>query len=522
MKKGLLKALGITALVAVSAVGGLALGAKISNGFEKTYSESAYVEHGNEQKEQGYKAGFEAGQEQAGGYTEEELQEAVNAEVDKWSEFTTLLGGGRYTSFDLEIGTIYFSSGSSSVEGVFLHRQDGTLDKVIKTGSNFTWFTMSDGMFIYSEVDKDAYGLYYISNDGKTTTLTDGYFNAGLSLGDDYIHYMTPEGVFNFSTETLENTLLFEGVGWYRVDYYYGTGFYYSNTSLPGLYRVNGTDVEVVASEGNNYLEALEYFKKDGERLLFWLNSDGLVEINEDKTTNLIIDSPNLQMFLSETGGRSDIALYDENNIYYFSLNDNEFKAISTSEIGQVEYGYNLNNNGYHYIKTSENNKYIIKLADGVEAFELVNLEEDEDIIDANDFYFDYDNQTSYILVLTNTNKIYNISLEDATYGTATLVTEHKNAMQILCHRFPGKLYTVVGDESVNYYQSVYATYYTAEGEAVTKEIVKDVYDCYLVEILDGYGDYTEVTVLHLRANGESGEQDIYVIPDNDYKIIEQ
>lgn len=518
MKKGIIKALGITALMAVGAVGGMALGAEIANGFEKTYSESDYIEYGDKKKEEGYKQGFEAGQEQTGGYTEEDLEEAVSVEVNKWQEFTTLLNGGRCNSVDLEIGTIYFSN---DVEGVYLYKKDGTLDKVIKTGSNFTWHTTADGMFIYSVVDKNAYGLYYISNDGKTATLTDGYFNAGFSVGENYIQYMTPEGVFNFSTETLENTLLFEGVGWYRVDYYDGTGFYYSNTNLPGLYKVNGTDVEEVASEGYNYLEALEYYKKDGERLLFWLNSDGLVEINEDKTTNLIIDSPNLQMFLSETS-LSDMALYDENNIYYFSLNDNEFKAISTSEIGQVEYGYNLNNNGYHYIKTSENNKYIIKLDDGVEAFELVNLEEDEDIIDANDFYFDHDNQTAYLLVLTNTNKIYNVSLEDATYGTATLVTEHENAMQILCHNLPGKLYTVFGDESVNYYQSVYVTYYTAEGEAVTKEIVKDVYDCYLVEILDGYGDYTEVEVLHLRANGESGERDIYVIPDNDYEIIEE
>ena len=518
MKKGIIKALGITALVAVGAVGGMALGAEIANGFQKTYSESDYIEYGDKKKEEGYKQGFEAGQEQTGGYTEEDLEEAVNVEVDKWQDFTTLLSGGRHSSFDLEIGTIYFSN---DVEGVYLYKKDGTLDKVIKTGSNFTWLTTEDGMFIYSEVDKNACGLYYISNDGKTATLTDGYFNADFSVGENYIQYMTPEGVFNFSTETLENTLLFEGVGWYRLGYYDGTGFYYSNTSLPGLYRVNGTDVEEVASEGYNYLEALEYYKKDGERLLFWLNSDGLVEINEDKTTNLIIDSPNLQMFLSETS-LSNMALYDENNIYYFSLNDNEFKAISTSEIGQVEYGYNLKNNNYHYIKTSENNKYIIKLDDGVEAFELVNLEEDEDIIDANDFYFDYDNQTSYILVLTNTNKIYNVSLEDATYGTATLVTEHENAMQILCHRLPRNLYTVIGDETVNYYQSVYVTYYTAEGEAVTKEIVRDIYDCHLVEILDGYGDYTEVEVLHLRANGESGERDIYVIPDNDYEIIEE
>lgn len=69
MKKGLLKALCITALVAVTGVGGLALGAEISNGFETSYSEEAYTNHGDEQlqigfdqgKEEGLEIGFENG-----------------------------------------------------------------------------------------------------------------------------------------------------------------------------------------------------------------------------------------------------------------------------------------------------------------------------------------------------------------------------------------------------------------------------------------------------------------------------
>ena len=64
MKKGLIKALCITALVAVAGVGGLALGAEISNGFETSYSESAYENYGNEQLQVGFDQGRQEGLEE--------------------------------------------------------------------------------------------------------------------------------------------------------------------------------------------------------------------------------------------------------------------------------------------------------------------------------------------------------------------------------------------------------------------------------------------------------------------------
>ncbi|HIT62625.1 MAG TPA: hypothetical protein IAC38_04150 [Candidatus Caccovivens faecavium] len=204
MKKGILKALAITALVAVSAVGGLALGAEISNGFETTYSESAYEDYGDKKqqigyeqgKQEGLEEGFENGQqvgheagyqegqqagyengytagEQAGyeaglaeGYTEEDIQEAVNHETQIWSEFLKLKESNNSTRFNLPDDKQAWSSLNNNILGLFIFDENnGTLDKITDDGYGFCeFFILEDKNSNLLELWRDNNGIAKIEN----------------------------------------------------------------------------------------------------------------------------------------------------------------------------------------------------------------------------------------------------------------------------------------------------------------------------------------------------------------------
>lgn len=204
MKKGLLKALCITALVAVTGVGGLALGAEISNGFETTYSESAYEDYGDKKqqigyeqgKQEGLEEGFENGQqvgheagyqegqqagyengytagEQAGyeaglaeGYTEEDIQEAVNHETQIWSEFLKLKESNNSTRFNLPDDKQAWSSLNNNILGLFIFDENnGTLDKITDDGYGFCeFFILEDKNSNLLELWRDNNGIAKIEN----------------------------------------------------------------------------------------------------------------------------------------------------------------------------------------------------------------------------------------------------------------------------------------------------------------------------------------------------------------------
>ena len=204
MKKGILKALGITALIAVSSLGGLALGAEISNGFETTYSESAYEDYGDKKqqigyeqgKQEGLEEGFENGQqvgheagyqegqqagyengytagEQAGyeaglaeGYTEEDIQEAVNHETQIWSEFLKLKESNNSTRFNLPDDKQAWSSLNNNILGLLIFdKNNGTLDKITDDGYGFCeFFILEDKNSNLLELWRDNNGIAKIEN----------------------------------------------------------------------------------------------------------------------------------------------------------------------------------------------------------------------------------------------------------------------------------------------------------------------------------------------------------------------
>ena len=204
MKKGIIKALGITALMAVGAVGGMALGAEIANGFETTYSESAYEDYGDKKqqigyeqgKQEGLEEGFENGQqvgheagyqegqqvgyengytagEEAGyeaglaeGYTEEDIQEAVNHKTQIWSEFLKLKESNNSTSFYLSDDKQAWSSLNNNILGLFIFdEKNGTLDKIADEGYGFCeHFTLEDKNSNKLELWRDNNGIAKIEN----------------------------------------------------------------------------------------------------------------------------------------------------------------------------------------------------------------------------------------------------------------------------------------------------------------------------------------------------------------------
>ena len=204
MKKGIIKALGITALMAVGAVGGMALGAEIANGFETTYSESAYEDYGDKKqqigyeqgKQEGLEEGFENGQqvgheagyqegqqagyengytagEQAGyeaglaeGYTEEDIQEAVNHETQIWSEFLKLKESNNSTRFNLPDDKQAWSSLNNNILGLFIFDENnGTLDKITDDGYGFCeFFILEDKNSNLLELWRDNNGIAKIEN----------------------------------------------------------------------------------------------------------------------------------------------------------------------------------------------------------------------------------------------------------------------------------------------------------------------------------------------------------------------
>ena len=178
MKKGILKALGITALIAVSSLGGLALGAEISNGFETTYSESAYEDYGDKKQQIGYEqgkqegleegfengqqagheAGFEEGQ-QAGyenGYTAGEeagydsgFEAGQTYRDPEKTYFEDVFAGYAVNITKMDSGLTFLTSNSSSMQGIYKLNNDGSVEKIYNTGYSFKFYELSNKNILF-------------------------------------------------------------------------------------------------------------------------------------------------------------------------------------------------------------------------------------------------------------------------------------------------------------------------------------------------------------------------------------
>ena len=494
MKKGLLKAIGITALVAVSAVGGLALGAEISNGFEKTYSESAYVEHGNEQKEQGYKAGFEAGQEQAGGYTEEELQEAVNAEVDKWQEFLKLKSANNYLLRNLGSKELY-SSLDDSVEGVFLYDPStGDLTKLIDKGFSLNFWENRYCYYIYSDFQEEV-GLHFISLNGEFVTIEDsgcGYILQG-GLGAGEVLIQSNNGLKVFDDNSLTTTTIMEGSGWVMANNNQNNYLYFSNQSpdKPGLYRIIDVEnVEMVASEGYNYMDNMVQYEE--EEVVYWTNADGLVKINDDKTTDMIIEG-NVNII------GSDLVINNtDSKLYFYKHNEGFVGTQLDFNVMEVIF---LNYNGLFVLRSDLDESYIFD-GEKSQVVKVVGIDNEQiyDCLAA----LDSGEGISKIVVFTSENKLYQIDLST---GTATLVKEHTNPTGSTI----SPVYITFNEDNS---QSLYIIKFT-DGNATSELLKENIQYANFIDFEDG-------NIAHFEVMDMEGQTEDLYIDFNTFEVVEK
>ncbi len=494
MKKGLLKALGITALVAVSAVGGLALGAEISNGFEKTYSESAYVEHGNEQKEQGYQAGFEAGQEQAGGYTEEELQEAVNAEVDKWQEFIKLTTSNAFFTNYLRNGSELWFSTNEDIEGLFIYTpQTGELNKIIDKGYNYQVYDFNFGIFIYSDFEEQV-GLRFIDKDGNIITLEEtGCTYSFLGNYDtNNILISSQKGLMNFDTTTFITTTIKEGSGWMPLRDAYGDRYFSnSNPDNPGLYKLTSmTTYEMVASEGYNYMDNMVQYEE--EEVVYWTNADGLVKINDDKTTDIIIEG-NVNIIGSDL-----VVNHTDSKLYFYKHNEGfvgtqiDFNLNGSSFLGQ---------NGL-YLLTDETEQPYIFDGEKSQVVKVLGID-NEQIYDCL-ATLDSGEGISKIVVFTSENKLYQIDLST---GTSTLVKEHTNPIGSMI----SPVYITFNEDNS---QSLYIIKFT-DGNATSELLKENIQFANFIDFEDG-------NIAHFEIMDMEGQTEDLYIDFNTFEVVEK
>ena len=495
MKKGILKVLGITALIAVSSLGGLALGAEISNGFEKTYSESAYIEYGNEQKEQGKQEGYEAGL--AEGYTEEELQEAVNAEVDKWQEFLKLTTSNSFFTDYLRNGSELWFSTNEDVEGLFIYTpQTGELNKIIDKGYNYSTYHFSFGNFIYSDFEEQV-GLRFIDKDGNIITIEE--IGCAYSFLGNYdtnnILISSQKGLMNFDITTMTTTMIKEGSGWMLIGDVYGDRYFSnSNPDKPGLYKLTSmTTYEMVASEGYNYIENMVQYEE--EEVVYWINVDGLVKINDDKTVDVVIEG-NLTLHGSDL-----IINHTDSKLYYYKHNEGFVETQLDFNVMRVS----LLNYDRLYLLMDETEQSYIFDGNKSQIVKVVGIE-NEQIYDCL-ATLDSGEGISKIVVFTSENKLYQIDLST---GTATLIKEHTNSIGI--GLMTTSVYTTFNEDNS---QSLYIIKFT-DGTATSEPIKENM------QYIDFIGYEDNGNIAHFVVVDMEGQEEDLYIDITTFEVVEQ
>lgn len=182
MKKGILKALGITALVAVSAVGGLALGAEISNGFEKNYTEEQYIEYGDKQ----YQAGLEAGQ----------IKDPDKIYLED------IFNGQSLNIHYLDNNLTFLSCNNTSIQGIYKLNNDNSLTQIYSLGSWDTFIPDENGVTISSSVNADQGKVYYDFTTGSITPIEEESSYESLALPySEFKAKMVDDDFYIFNSE---------------------------------------------------------------------------------------------------------------------------------------------------------------------------------------------------------------------------------------------------------------------------------------------------------------------------------
>lgn len=457
MKKGLLKALGITALVAVSAVGGLALGAEISNGFETTYSESAYEDYGDKQhqagfeagKEEGLQEGFENGQqagheagyqegqqagyengytagEQAGyeaglaeGYTEEDIQNAIEETEQELSELIDFLASGTRLSY--KSNEYDFLTSTGGIEGVFLHNKStDNYQKIITKGDSFDFRCYDNTHLLISGKNETCGGYIFNLLNGNFVQFADEGQWEIMSLNsegsNDFLCYSTPapyddtmrgEGVYFFNGDTLEYNKILNGKYWSSPSRYTNDDdqvvLYFTSSSEDelGLYEFNIVTKELItiASEGYAYLYS---FYDIGNKQVTTC-SLGVVEILPDTTVNVLISANGNEHF--EIYG--DMA-YSSNRLFRYNHDTEVYDYINPN----IEVLSFYQKPGVFYVFNNNENKFVIY---SVETNQIYSADTSINIEIANITNYEFNTETNYVIVDSFDGNIYKIDFDKNT-----------------------------------------------------------------------------------------------------------
>ncbi len=271
MKKGIIKVLGITALVAVGAVGGMALGAEIANGFETTYSESAYEDYGDKKQqigyEQGKQEGFEAGQ------IYKDPNKIYIQDFDNGLSF-------RLVKVDENLS--FLSSNSSSVPGLYFICEDRSL---INLYGGFSWTfvgTLSNGNVLLSGnvSGTDYYSL--VLYDNKVNQVIP-VFQRGLSWRilaefDDNVlltNGFSDAGIYIFNINTCEVTQL----------YFTGSSWKFALDLENGTYLIGGSDILLYYKETNS----LEIISEEFSAYYYHMIQNNIILLGSDRTNSGVV-----------------------------------------------------------------------------------------------------------------------------------------------------------------------------------------------------------------------------------------
>ncbi len=410
MKNGLILSLGVITGLVTAFDGGMILANEMVG--DKQYSEAEFQEYGEQQREEGYNEGLTVNV----GYSEEDLQNAYNEglnsgisqseeTISNLNELIDFLAGG--VSVNATYGNIEFiSSRYESVEGLWTHNTEtGEYKKIISSGTSFRCMERNNDntlVLITGDSNSTTQGGYvYNLETGQVVMFSETGQWELRPCNDDSPNFflMGPSGTFNEdlkgegiyyfnSEEMLAEQIISTGKNWYDIGGYEnqeGHLLYYFSSSSPnelGLYAYDTTSkgLITVASEGYNYSNSFFQTLADKQVITCSL---GLVEINDDKTVNVLISN--------ETGDDynyyevSDNMVSDNfNNLYRYNTETETFKQIDFGVSSVTDMQFEV---GVYYILNNEESKFVIYSVSEDEVF-TVNLEENMifqgDVIDYN------------------------------------------------------------------------------------------------------------------------------------------
>ena len=352
MKKGILKALTITALVAVSAVGGLALGAEISNGFETTYSESAYEDYGDKKQQIGYEQGKQEG-------LEEGFEAGQTYRDPEKTYLEDIINGVQLNVYKMDSGLTLLSGASSSFQGIYKLNADGSVEQILDSGYGWDIFNeLSNGNVLISSSNSTSTGMYLynfqtheiISIEMQYSSTYSWKNYKELKNGNVLLCSNITPGIYLLDTISNKTTQLYNsGYGWNSFYELSNGNVFISGTSSSNacllLYNISTNEISIISETGYGWVNFFEL-------------SNGDVLCSADSRAN------GLYLFNTTSNELSQISETGASWKYFYKLSDDNLLITSSTSVGI--YLYNVTTKEFtQLISSSSNFRYFYQITNG-------------------------------------------------------------------------------------------------------------------------------------------------------------